>query len=192
MLENEISKKILVYKILKGEFAFMLYDTYGFPLDLTEDALREKGMKVDRAGFDKAMEEQRKRGRAAWVGSGESAHEALWFDLATSIKKTEFCGYEQDSILRLNIQAIVKDGKEVTSLKKGGERGSLIFDKTTLYVKSGGQEGDADLLFHKVKEFPQRALKVLPLKRVQYVHNKHFVLHHGIVKEEKVRAFGRK
>ena len=184
MLEDEISKDPSM-KALKGEFAFMLYDTYGFPLDLTEDALREKGMKVDRVGFDKAMEEQRKRGRAAWVGSGESAHEALWFDLATSIKKTEFCGYEQDNI-KVNIQAIIKDGKEVTSLKKG-ERGSLIFDKTTLYVKSGGQEGDVGFtFFNKVKESSNRGHLSFTIESVQYVHNKHFVLHHGIVKEEKI------
>ena len=179
-LENEISKNSSI-KILRGEFAFMLYDTYGFPLDLTEDALREKGMKVDRAGFDKAMEEQRQRGRAAWVGSGESPHEALWFELAERIPQTQFYGYEEDYI-QVNIKAIIKDGKEVDSLKEG-ERGSLIFDNTTLYVKSGGQEGDVGEIFsQKVKGYP--VFKIFDIEKVEYVHNKHFVLHHGIVTEK--------
>ncbi len=179
LLEEEIAKNPNK-KILEGETAFMLYDTYGFPLDLTEDALRERGMKVDRVGFDKAMEKQKQRGRAAWVGSGESAHEALWFDLATRIPKTDFCGYEQDKI-KANIQAIIKDGKEVESLKVG-ESGSLIFDKTILYAEAGGQKGDIGFTSSiNAVGFSGIGFKSFDIKSVQYVHNKHFSLHNGIV-----------
>ena len=181
ILDEQIYKN-LDLKTLGGDVAFMLYDTYGFPLDLTEDALREKGMKVDRAGFDKAMEEQRQRGRAAWVGSGESPHEALWFDLAERIPQTEFCGYEKDDI-QVNIKAIIKDGKEVTSLREG-ERGSLIFDETTLYMESGGQQGDKGVIvFLKTKKSSGIDTNNFFIESVQYVHDKHFILHNGFIQE---------
>ena len=82
---------------LPGEAAFRLYDTYGFPLDLTQDALREKGRAVDVAGFDAAMAEQKRRARAAWAGSGEAAEEAIWLDLAERHGPTEFLGYDTET-----------------------------------------------------------------------------------------------
>ena len=187
-LENEIAKNPNK-KILEGKTAFMLYDTYGFPLDLTEDALRERGIKVDVKGFEKAMEEQRQRGRAAWVGSGESAHEALWFDLATRIRKTEFYGYKQD-YTRSTIKAIIKDGKEVDFLGLG-ERGSLIFDKTPFYVESGGQQGDTGFVLHidiNIKKIFSADDQALCVENVQYIHNKHFVLHHGYVPSRRLNV----
>ena len=181
--ENTKSKKNSKNKILKGEDAFMLYDTYGFPLDLTEDALREKGIKIDRAGFDKAMEEQRKRGRAAWVGSGEKVDAAVWFSLAERLKKpTMFRGDKKDSIEKIEIEAIVKDGEEVKILKKG-EKGILIFKETPFYAESGGQRGDCG---HVVSSIGNSQFEVTDTR---HAHNKHFTLHHGHIKEGEL-AFG--
>ncbi|MEO1613375.1 MAG: alanine--tRNA ligase, partial [Pseudomonadota bacterium] len=124
---------------LPGEAAFKLYDTYGFPLDLTQDALREKGRAVDTAGFDAAMAEQKAKARAAWSGSGEAADAAIWFDIAEEHGPTEFLGYETEAA-EGQILAIVKDGGEVDRLK-AGESGALILNQTPFYSESGGQVG---------------------------------------------------
>ena len=94
---------------LSGETAFKLYDTFGFPYDLTEDALRSQGLKVDRAGFDTAMAEQKAKARAAWKGSGSKASDDIWFDLAEEYGATEFTGYSGDQGEGV-VLAIVKDG----------------------------------------------------------------------------------
>ena len=123
-----------------GETAFTLYDTYGFPLDLTQDALRARGIGVDIAAFSDAMERQRDKARASWAGSGEAAHETVWFALREKVGATEFLGYETESAEGV-VAALVRDGKEVTELKKG-ESGVVVMNQTPFYGESGGQVGD--------------------------------------------------
>ncbi len=126
--------------MLDGETAFTLYDTYGFPLDLTQDALRARGIGVDLAGFEDAMGRQRAKARASWAGSGEAADEAVWFGLREKAGATEFLGYETESAEGV-VAALVKDGKEVGELKKG-ESGAVVMNQTPFYAESGGQVGD--------------------------------------------------
>ena len=126
---------------LDGDTAFKLYDTFGFPYDLTEDALRNRGIAVDRAGFDAAMAQQKAAARAAWKGSGEAASEELWFDIADREGSTEFTGYASDSG-EGQVVAIVKDGVEVPSADEG-EEVTIITNQTPFYGESGGQTGDA-------------------------------------------------
>jgi alanyl-tRNA synthetase len=123
-----------------GETAFTLYDTYGFPLDLTQDALRSRGISVDVASFSDAMERQREKARASWAGSGDTAQESVWFPLRERIGATEFLGYETETAEGV-VAALVKDGKEVPELKKG-ESGSVVMNQTPFYAESGGQVGD--------------------------------------------------
>jgi alanyl-tRNA synthetase len=123
-----------------GEIAFTLYDTYGFPLDLTQDALRSRGISVDVASFSDAMERQREKARASWAGSGDTAQESVWFALREGIGATEFLGYETETAEGV-VAALVKDGKEVSELKKG-ESGSVVMNQTPFYAESGGQVGD--------------------------------------------------
>ena len=125
---------------LKGDVAFKLYDTFGFPLDLTQDVLRARDMKVDTAGFEKAMDEQRAKARAAWAGSGETADQAIWFDVRQKVGATEFLGYDAEKA-EGKVVAIVLDGKEVPALKPG-QKGWLIVNQTPFYGESGGQQGD--------------------------------------------------
>ena len=111
-----------------GDTAFTLYDTYGFPLDLTQDALKSRGISVDIASFTDAMERQRKQARASWAGSGDTATENIWFPLREKLGATEFLGYETESAEGV-VGAIVRDGKEVDSLKTG-ESGSIVLNQT--------------------------------------------------------------
>jgi alanyl-tRNA synthetase len=129
---------------LPGETAFKLYDTFGFPYDLTEDALRARGLQVDRPSFDAAMAEQKAAARAAWKGSGEKGSDELWFDLAEEIGSTEFIGYsghEGEGV----VEAIVKDGQRVDSASER-EKVQIVLNQTPFYGESGGQTGDAGLL----------------------------------------------
>ena len=126
--------------MLDGETAFTLYDTYGFPLDLTQDALRARGVGVDLASFNDAMEHQRAKARASWSGSGEAAQETVWFGLRDKTGATEFLGYETESAEGV-VAALVRDGKEVAELKKG-ESGAVVMNQTPFYGESGGQVGD--------------------------------------------------
>ena len=103
---------------LKGETAFTLYDTYGFPLDLTQDALRPRGIGVDTDAFNAAMEQQKAKARASWAGSGEAATEAIWFPLREKLGATEFLGYDTESAEGV-VTALVRDGKEIAELKAG-------------------------------------------------------------------------
>ena len=125
---------------LKGDVAFKLYDTYGFPLDLTQDILRGEQMTVDLPGFEAAMQEQKERARAAWKGSGASATAGLWFDVKEQAGVSEFLGYQADKA-QATIAALVKDGVTVTSLN-AGESGELLANQTPFYGESGGQIGD--------------------------------------------------
>ncbi|MFV0473775.1 MAG: alanine--tRNA ligase [Pikeienuella sp.] len=129
---------------LPGETAFKLYDTYGFPLDLTQDALREKGLTVEVEGFDAAMKAAQDLARINWVGSGETADATVWFDLAEKHGVTEFLGYETETA-EGQIVALVRDGAEV-KLLKAGESGALVLNQTPFYAESGGQVGDSGVI----------------------------------------------
>jgi alanyl-tRNA synthetase len=126
---------------LPGETAFKLYDTYGFPYDLTEDALRARGIAVDREGFDAAMAQQKAAARAAWKGSGQAADSEVWFDIAERVGATEFTGYTATTG-EAQVVALVKDGKEVGSAAAGDDV-TVIVNQTPFYGESGGQTGDA-------------------------------------------------
>jgi alanyl-tRNA synthetase len=129
---------------LAGETAFKLYDTYGFPFDLTEDALRSRGYAVDREGFDAAMAEQKAKARAAWKGSGAKASEEIWFDLAEQYGATEFTGYSGDEGEGV-LLAIVKDGRRVDHAEIG-DVVEVLLNQTPFYGESGGQIGDTGKL----------------------------------------------
>jgi alanyl-tRNA synthetase len=129
---------------LPGETAFKLYDTFGFPLDLTQDALREQGRTVDTDGFDSAMEAQKAKARAAWSGSGDAAEEGVWFSLREEIGATEFLGYDTETAEGV-VKAMLRDGKRVTTAK-AGETVQIILNQTPYYAESGGQVGDHGLL----------------------------------------------
>ncbi|MFN3576947.1 MAG: alanine--tRNA ligase [Tabrizicola sp.] len=129
---------------LPGAAAFKLYDTYGFPLDLTQDALREKGREVDVQGFDAAMAEQKAKARAAWAGTGASGDAKIWFDLAEEHGVTEFLGYETETAEGV-ITALVRDGA-VVGQAAAGETVQIVANQTPFYAESGGQVGDAGLI----------------------------------------------
>jgi len=126
---------------LPGETAFRLYDTYGFPYDLTEDALRARGIGVDKEGFDAAMAHQKAAARAAWKGSGQAADSEVWFDIAEREGATEFTGYTATTG-EGQVVALVRDGREVESATAGDEV-TVITNQTPFYGESGGQTGDA-------------------------------------------------
>ncbi|MBT8424894.1 MAG: alanine--tRNA ligase, partial [Silicimonas sp.] len=127
-------------KPLPGETAFKLYDTFGFPLDLTQDALREKGLEVNLPGFNAAMDEQKTKARAAWAGSGEAKDAEIWFEIAETHGATEFLGYETEKA-EGQILAIVKDGKSSDAVA-GGDEAWIVVNQTPFYGEAGGQVGD--------------------------------------------------
>ncbi len=129
---------------LPGEVAFKLYDTYGFPLDLTEDVLRAQGRTVDRAGFEAAMERQRAEARKAWAGSGETATERVWFEVREEVGATEFLGYAAERA-EAQVRALVVDGKRVDRAEPGAEV-ALVVNQTPFYGESGGQVGDTGVI----------------------------------------------
>jgi alanyl-tRNA synthetase len=137
---DDASKSLKKGDMFDGETAFTLYDTYGFPLDLTQDALRARGIGVDLASFNDAMERQRAKARASWAGSGEAATETIWFGLREKVGATEFLGYETESAEGV-VAALTRDGKEVAELKKD-ESGAIVMNQTPFYAESGGQVGD--------------------------------------------------
>ncbi len=139
LLDDELAK-LPEDAALPGEAAFKLYDTYGFPLDLTQDALREKKRTVDTEGFDAAMAEQKAKARAAWSGSGEAADAAIWFDIAEAQGTTDFLGYDTETA-EGQVLAVVKDGAEVKSAAKG-ENVQIVLNQTPFYAEAGGQVGD--------------------------------------------------
>jgi len=128
---------------LPGAVAFKLYDTYGFPYDLTEDALRAQNLNVDRTGFDAAMAEQKAAARAAWKGSGDKASDDIWFDVAEELGGTEFIGYSSD-VGDAQVVALVKEGKRVEQAREGDEV-TILTNQTPFYGESGGQMGDAGI-----------------------------------------------
>ncbi len=131
-------------RILPGNFAFTLYDTFGFPLDLTQDAVRSRNIEVDIVGFNQAMERQREKARAAWAGSGETATSAIWFGLRDEIGATDFLGYETESASGA-VRALLRDNRRVSELVIG-DRGAVILNQTPFYAESGGQVGDTGIM----------------------------------------------
>ncbi|MCC7253770.1 alanine--tRNA ligase [Hyphomicrobium sp.] len=127
-----------------GDVAFKLYDTYGFPLDLTEDALRARGIAVDTKAFDDAMAKQKEEARRAWKGSGEAATEEIWFEIKEDVGSSEFLGYDTEQA-EGEIRALVQGGKPVKTLKVG-EEGVLVLNQTPFYGESGGQVGDEGVI----------------------------------------------
>ena len=137
ILNDEISK---IDKILPGEVAFKLYDTYGFPLDLTEDILRNKSMSIDTKKFQSLMKESRELAKKNWKGSGDSAIENIWFGIKDKLQPTEFLGYETNQAEGV-VLSLLKDNKEVGQLQENDE-GMIILNQTPFYGESGGQVGD--------------------------------------------------
>ncbi|WP_417832253.1 alanine--tRNA ligase [Terasakiella sp.] len=129
---------------LAGDVAFKLYDTYGFPVDLTQDALKPKGIHVDMDGFDAAMSKQREEARKNWAGSGEAADESVWFDVRDKVGATDFLGYETEEA-EGQIVAIIQDGQMVKRAEPGSEV-AIVLNQTPFYGESGGQVGDSGLL----------------------------------------------
>jgi alanyl-tRNA synthetase len=144
VLLGDATEKLGAGDVLAGDVAFKLYDTYGFPLDLTEDALRARDITVDTDGFKVSMEKQRAEARKAWKGSGDSATETVWFDVRDKVGATDFLGYDTETA-EGEIGCLVRDGKVVNTLKKGQE-GQIVLNQTPFYAESGGQVGDAGLI----------------------------------------------
>jgi alanyl-tRNA synthetase len=137
---DEQSRSLKRGDMFDGVTAFTLYDTYGFPLDLTQDALKPRGIGVDIAAFTDAMERQREKARASWAGSGEAADEAVWFALREKFGGTDFLGYETETAAGV-VVALLRDGREVSALNEG-EAGVVLLNQTPFYAESGGQIGD--------------------------------------------------
>ena len=141
ILNDEVSK---IDKVLPGEVAFKLYDTYGFPLDLTEDILRNKSKSIDTQKFQSLMKESRELAKKNWKGSGDAAVEDIWFGIKDKLEATEFLGYETNQAEGI-ILSLLKDNTEVKELKKNDE-GMIIVNQTTFYGESGGQVGDTGVI----------------------------------------------
>ena len=140
LLDDEVLK-IEEGTSLSGNTAFKLYDTFGFPLDLTQDALREKGLKVDVDAFNRAMTSQKEKARASWTGSGETTDAAIWFNISQEFGSTEFLGYGTEGS-EAKVLAIVCEGKEVSNAK-AGTGVQIVFNQSPFYAESGGQIGDS-------------------------------------------------
>jgi alanyl-tRNA synthetase len=144
VLLNDATTDLSKGGMLDGETAFKLYDTYGFPLDLTQDALRARGIGVDIAGFTDAMERQKAEARASWSGSGDKATETIWFELKEKFGATEFLGYDTETAEGV-IQAVVRDGAAVSEAK-AGDAVQVVVNQTPFYGESGGQMGDTGVI----------------------------------------------
>jgi len=148
ILEEETKK---VKDVFPGDVAFKLYDTYGFPLDLTQDVLRNKSIKVDTKAFDQLMVKRREDAKKNWKGSGDSAVEHIWFNIREKLEPTDFLGYETDNSQGV-VLSIIHDGKEIDILNEGKE-GIIITNQTPFYGESGGQIGDSGFLFGSKTRF---------------------------------------
>ncbi len=143
-LLDEETSKLGEGQTLAGDIAFKLYDTYGFPLDLTQDALKERKIDVDVVGFNDCMNRQKAEARKAWAGSGDVATEKIWYELAEAKGATEFLGYDKESS-EAEIVAIIRNGEIVTEVQEGDEV-SILLNQTPFYAESGGQVGDMGIL----------------------------------------------
>src|SRR4029079_15809475 len=143
-LLGESSSGLKKGAVFSGDVAFKLYDTFGFPLDLTEDALKPRGITVDTAAFQTAMKKQKEAAKAAWKGSGEAATEGLWFEIKDKTGASEFLGYDTETAEGI-VAELVSGGKEVTNLRAGQE-GALVLNQPPFYGESGGQVGDTGII----------------------------------------------
>jgi alanyl-tRNA synthetase len=176
LLANEV-KKLGSGATLTGDVAFKLYDTYGFPYDLTEDALRRDGYGIDKKGFDAAMEQQKAKARASWAGSGSVATDNIWFDIREKSGATEFLGYN-GTVAEGQVVAIVVNGTPVDEAKKG-DAVAIIANQTPFYGESGGQQGDEGI----IKTFNGAEVEVTRTTKVMgdmHIHNG--VVKGGVVK----------
>jgi alanyl-tRNA synthetase len=176
---DEASKSLKKGDMFDGVTAFTLYDTYGFPLDLTQDALKPRGIGVDIASFTDAMERQREKARASWAGSGEAKTADYWFPLREKFGATEFLGYETETSEGV-VQAIIRGGPEVDELR-AGESGEIILNQTPFYAESGGQVSDTGWLRGVEGQLVARVLKVHKEAADLFVHNVH--VENGTVKK---------
>ena len=164
---------------LPGETAFKLYDTYGFPLDLTEDALRAQGRAVEREGFEVCMERQRKAARRAWAGSGDAASDAVWFGIRERVGATEFLGYGTESAEGV-VQALVTDGAEAARAE-AGDTVALVVNQTPFYAEAGGQVGDTGTI---VSADGARARVTDTRREADGLHVHHAVVEEGTINVE--------
>jgi len=167
-LLDEASAGLTAGAVLPGETAFKLYDTYGFPLDLTQDALRAKSITVDTAGFDVAMDRQRKMALESWAGSGQQVEGAVWLALRERLGPTSFRGYDELETVG-TVLAIVEDGAEAERAE-AGETVSLLVDRTPFYAESGGQAGDRGRI-----DWPGGVAEVLDVQKEAGELNAHLV-----------------
>jgi len=161
--------------IFDGKTAFKLYDTYGFPIDLTEDLLRDKELSLNKDQFNLAMEKQKEDAKKSWLGSGEKKTEEIWFKVSEINKETEFLGYEKNQI-SAEVVSIISDNKLVDNIEEGDEA-ILIFNQTPFYAESGGQVGDIGLISGKEIEFTVTDTK----KKINNIH-----AHIGVLKRGKI------
>ncbi|MEQ1509758.1 MAG: alanine--tRNA ligase [Sphingopyxis sp.] len=174
-LLDEATVGMMAGATLAGDVAFKLYDTYGFPFDLTEDALRDQGIGVDRAGFDSSMALQKAAARSAWKGSGDKASEEIWYDISERSGSTEFTGYAATEG-EGQIVAIVKDGAEV-AVAIAGDKVLVVTNQTPFYAESGGQMGDAGRMTSSDVDADVTDTSK-PLGRI---HAHHVTLHKGAI-----------
>lgn len=176
LLEEETTK-LAPTQALSGEIAFKLYDTYGFPLDLTQDVLRGQDRSVDLEGFNAAMAAQKAAARAHWSGSGEKKDEQVWFDIHQEFGASEFLGYESETAEAL-VQAIVVNNQATDHLS-AGQTGDIVFNQTPFYAESGGQEGDEGVI-HFANDAQARVLNTT--KHLGSLHVHHLTLESGSIK----------
>lgn len=153
--------------LFSGKVAFTLYDTYGFPLDLTQAILREKGIDVNVEEFEEEMTKQKKKAKESWVGSGDKRNSKIYFEIKEKIQPTEFFGYEKNTVMG-KVLALIKDGQEVQEVKEGDEF-EFFVDKTTFYGECGGQVGDSGLAIqireNGVIPLPFSTIEITDVKR---------------------------
>ncbi|MFZ3353284.1 MAG: alanine--tRNA ligase [Xanthobacteraceae bacterium] len=167
---DEASKSLKKGDMFDGVTAFTLYDTFGFPLDLTQDALRPRGIGVDLSAFTDAMDQQRAKARASWAGSGEAKTADYWFPLREKYRATEFLGYETETS-EAEVKTIIRGGPEVAELR-AGESGEVIFNQTPFYAESGGQVSDTGWLIKGAEgQLVARVLAVHKEAGDLFVHN---------------------
>ncbi|MBS0186165.1 MAG: alanine--tRNA ligase [Proteobacteria bacterium] len=175
LLQDELSK-LPSSKLFPGESAFKLYDTYGFPLDLTEDALRAQGIHVDMDGFKKAMEKQKAEARSSWVGSGEAKTDSLWYALKDKVGATDFLGYETLKAEGVTL-GLISQNKEVEKAQKG-DTVLILTNQSPFYGESGGQMGDTGTITTLSKVSPARIKITNTLKKLGDL-----IVHEGFLEE---------
>ena len=166
--------------VFNGKTAFKLYDTYGFPIDLTEDLLRDKNLSVDLKQFDSSMNKQKEKAKKSWLGSGEKKTEEIWFEVSNINEGTEFLGYENFEA-SAQVISIISNNKLVEKIEEG-EEGILVFNQTPFYAESGGQVGDIGIIFDENTEFVVTDTK----KKMNNFHAHFGYIKRGIIEKNNV------